>query len=282
MKKKYSLFWSAAAFTGCLIFCPLTSYADINGNEAELLSIINSTREYNGVMYQVDQQYRDAARAYLDDPSIDCTDEQKQKAINQMFGSIQQGIDEGYLVPVGGGSAQKAGNAASDAGAAGDAAQADTAQAGTPQAGAAQSDTSQANTSQESTAQAGAVPAGAGDMQAGAGNAPAESEGDAAAAGMSASGEAAGSTDAAQIVTESESVPQETEPSPIVLALEQAMNTPQETSKAMAAGSLLPEVVYPSRLINVFAIGAAAAAVFAAAASFYMGLFHHHHSRRQK
>lgn len=71
----------------------------LNANEQELMGIISGTYTYNGVTYRVKPQYVQVARGYLMQDNIDCTDEQKQKAINQMYSSIQQGIDEGYLEP---------------------------------------------------------------------------------------------------------------------------------------------------------------------------------------
>ena len=299
--------WFLTAIAAVSFLYPISAYADINGNEAELLSIINSTREYNGVMYQVKQQYRDAARAYLDDPSIDCTDEQKQKAINQMFGSIQQGIDEGYLVAVGGGASKETAGS-TDGAAKNTPAETAKAQAKTEAATKGQADSAASGTqaaAKNNTAD-GAAAAGVGadrDRADTTGIEKAGTDAGSTAAGADSTGtgvngagtdiDSTGTGDTGtngtgagqQGTAESspgEKDPKETEASPIVLALEQAMNAPQETSSAMASGSLLPEVIYPSRFINLFAVGAAAAAVLAAAASFYFGLFHHHRSKRKK
>ena len=71
----------------------------LNANEQELMSIIRGTYTYKGVTYRVKSQYIQVAQDYLMQDNIDCTDEQKQKALNTMYSSIQQGIDEGYLEP---------------------------------------------------------------------------------------------------------------------------------------------------------------------------------------
>lgn len=71
----------------------------LNANEQELMSIIRGTYTYKGVTYRVKSMYIQAAQDYLMQDNIDCTDEQKQKALNTMYSSIQQGIDEGYLEP---------------------------------------------------------------------------------------------------------------------------------------------------------------------------------------
>ena len=263
---------------------PLPAFADINGNEAELLAIINSTREYNGVLYQVAQNYRDAARAYLDDPTVDCTDEQKQKAINQMFGSIQQGIDEGYLIAVGGGAASgETSGGSSDVKADITAQAAENVPGGAPDNGAAGVPAETAADHAAGATSAASQPEPAGNPDAG-GAAAAVGATDAADSTAANAEQVSGSTAAenAGELAQAETAPQETEPSPIVLALEQAMNAPQEVSAAMEPGSLLPEVIYPSQFVSVFALAAVAAALIAAAASFYFGLFHHHHKKRQK
>lgn len=239
---------------GSLFVSGVDAYAAINGNEAELLAIINSTREYNGVLYQVAPEYRQSARAYLDDPSIDCTDEQKQKAINQMFGSIQQGIDEGYLIPVGG--AASGGNSGSSS------------NVSETEAPAAPNPTATADNTG-----GGAAAAGTGEAAQAAPNPTAQA---------AESPETAGGQEAAvtETVPETEPVTEaETEPSPIVLALEAAMNAPQEDSAAMEAGSLLPEAVYPARAMQTVSIVSLVGAAAGAGLSLFFGLFHHRHKK---
>lgn len=77
----------------------------INGNEAEIISIINGTFEYDGQTYVASPEYIAQAEAYLDQDDVDCTDEQKSKAISQIYGSVKEGVEEGYLIPAGGGNA---------------------------------------------------------------------------------------------------------------------------------------------------------------------------------
>lgn len=92
----------AAGGLCCLLILGEPAYAgSLNANEQELMSIIRGTYTYHGVTYQVKDEYIQMAADYLAQDSIDTTDEQKQKAINKMYSSIQQGIDEGYLEPVG-------------------------------------------------------------------------------------------------------------------------------------------------------------------------------------
>ena len=80
---------------------PLTAFAgSINGNEQELLNVISGTETYNGQTYRMKEEYIIQARAYFLQDDVDVTDEQKQKAIDTMYANIQQGIEEGYLIPV--------------------------------------------------------------------------------------------------------------------------------------------------------------------------------------
>ncbi len=80
---------------------PLTAFAgSINGNEQELLNVISGTETYNGRTYRMKEEYIIQARAYFLQDDVDVTDEQKQKAIDTMYANIEQGIEEGYLIPV--------------------------------------------------------------------------------------------------------------------------------------------------------------------------------------
>lgn len=72
----------------------------LNANEQELMAIIRGTYTYKGVTYRVKAEYIRVAEDYLLQDDVDCTDEQKQKALDTMYSSIQQGIDEGYLEAV--------------------------------------------------------------------------------------------------------------------------------------------------------------------------------------
>lgn len=100
MKYTIACTWIAAVISLTVLNVGEPAYAgSLNANEQELMGIISGTYTYNGVTYRVKPQYVQVARNYLMQDNIDCTDEQKQKAINQMYSSIQQGIDEGYLEP---------------------------------------------------------------------------------------------------------------------------------------------------------------------------------------
>lgn len=79
----------------------------INGNESEIISVINGTFQYNGQTYVASQEYINQAVAYLDSDGVDCTDTQKAKALSQIYGSVADGVAEGYLVPAGGGNANQ-------------------------------------------------------------------------------------------------------------------------------------------------------------------------------
>ena len=130
MKIQYRLI-----LAGMLLLMPaqtLTVYAgSLNGNEQELLGVISGTETYNGQTYRVKEEYIAQARAYFLQDDVDITDEQKQEALQTMYGSIAQGVAEGYLEPVGGsgtayeggsgsGSAQNGGEEAEKGGAEGE------------------------------------------------------------------------------------------------------------------------------------------------------------------
>lgn len=100
MKHTHICAWIAVSALLAVINTGEPAYAgSLNANEQELMSIIRGTYTYKGVTYRVKSQYIQVAQDYLMQDNIDCTDEQKQKALNTMYSSIQQGIDEGYLEP---------------------------------------------------------------------------------------------------------------------------------------------------------------------------------------
>ncbi|MDO4265188.1 MAG: hypothetical protein Q4C63_01805 [Eubacteriales bacterium] len=255
------------AFAASLVFAA-PAYGSINGNEAELLAIIGSTREYNGVLYQVDPEYQRAARAYLDDPSIDCTDEQKAKAINRMFGSIQQGIDEGYLIPVGQSAASgTTSGSSSDIEETANSAEAPAAEKHTEtgQPAAAESGTKAADRAEKSGGTAKETPEGAGRTE----------TGEAAQTG----GETQ-ETEERFVEEPQTEVPAEREVSPIVLALEEAMYEAPELSERMGEGSLIPAAIYPAEAAKYIALAGALLTVVCAGLSAAFGLFRHHRKKR--
>lgn len=247
----------------------LCAYAAINANEAELLAIIDSQREYNGVLYQVSPDYRASARAYLDDPSVDVTAEQKQEAINQMFSSIQQGINDGYLIPV-----YQEAAAVDPAAAAGN--------LGSVIEGI------------ESSAQLSAQDA-AGQVQSAAAATAPETEPEITVAETTESQTEPAETEASETETEAasetetatetvaETVPVETEPSPIVLALEAAMSMDtHEVNEEPEYEELIPAYEYPEHVM----LGAVGLGAFLCIAGIGIsagtGLFSHHHRRKRR
>lgn len=96
--KKLKVFVGSIFF---LLFMREPAYAgSLNAREQELIAIIKGTYTYQGVTYRVKDTYIQVAIDYLLQDDIDVTEEQKQKALNKMYSSIQQGIDEGYLEAV--------------------------------------------------------------------------------------------------------------------------------------------------------------------------------------
>ena len=81
-----------------------TAFAgSLNANEEELMAIARGTFTYDGVTYRAKESYINEGYYYLIRDDVDVTAEQKQSAIAQVYASVKQGIDEGYLYPVSGG-----------------------------------------------------------------------------------------------------------------------------------------------------------------------------------
>ena len=74
---------------------------DINGNEQEIVSVINSQFEKDGIIYRVKQEYIDSAMNYLRQDDIDLMPEDVQMVIGEIYANVQTGVESGYLVEVG-------------------------------------------------------------------------------------------------------------------------------------------------------------------------------------
>lgn len=96
---------SIAAVLMVLVFMvPWTVMAgNINGPEAGLISQASGTFTYEGKSYVATADALGQLRAYLSQDGIDLTPEQAAKAASMMYGNIENGVIEGYLIPVGGG-----------------------------------------------------------------------------------------------------------------------------------------------------------------------------------
>lgn len=94
-----------------------TVYAgSINSNEQEVLNAAGQTYEYNGTKYQLAEAYISQLRDYMMADDIDLTVEQKNKALASVNSYIEQGVQGGYLVPLGGQSDTGSGNNSTDTG----------------------------------------------------------------------------------------------------------------------------------------------------------------------
>lgn len=86
-------------FAAFHIVNPLTIvYAgQINSDEASIVSAASGTFTYNGETYRAQPAYIQALKDYLADDDVDLNADQASSAISQMYDSIQQGVEDGYL-----------------------------------------------------------------------------------------------------------------------------------------------------------------------------------------
>lgn len=73
----------------------------INSNEAGVISAASGTFTYDGKTYRAGSAYINQLVAYLSGDDVDLTAEQASEAINMMYGSVAQGVEDGYLYEVG-------------------------------------------------------------------------------------------------------------------------------------------------------------------------------------
>ena len=88
-----------------IVLMPAAVFAgNINGPEAGLISQASGTFSYNGKSYVATSGALGQLRAYLSQDGIDLTADQASRASSMMYANIKNGVNQGYLVPVGGGS----------------------------------------------------------------------------------------------------------------------------------------------------------------------------------
>jgi len=97
----------ALTFTGVLLLGTMAmsvqARADINEHEQNLISFASAIHEYNGKQYKATDAALSKLRSYLDQSDQNLTADQVSDAKNQFYSKIPQGIEEGYMVQVGGG-----------------------------------------------------------------------------------------------------------------------------------------------------------------------------------
>ena len=70
---------------------------DINGEEARVIAAASGTFYYNNEAYAARPEYISQLTGYLAQDDVDLSASQADAAISQMYGSIAQGVSEGYL-----------------------------------------------------------------------------------------------------------------------------------------------------------------------------------------
>lgn len=73
---------------------------DINSSEAGLIAAASGTFTYDGKTYRAGSAYVNSLTSYLSSDDVDLSAEQCQKAMSQMYASVAEGIERGYLYEV--------------------------------------------------------------------------------------------------------------------------------------------------------------------------------------
>ncbi len=111
--KLKSLLIIVIAVLSCVMIPGKVVFAgDINSDEAGLIAAASGTFSYDGKTYRAGSAYINSLTSYLSGDDVDLTAEQCQSAMAQMYGSVAEGIERGYLYEVGGDSStdKKAGS----------------------------------------------------------------------------------------------------------------------------------------------------------------------------
>lgn len=93
-------FWPVLGLLCIMMTFP--AYAgDINGNEQEIVGVINSQFEKDGIIYRVKQEYINSALNYLRQDDIDLGPDDVQLVIGEIYANVQTGVESGYLEEAG-------------------------------------------------------------------------------------------------------------------------------------------------------------------------------------
>lgn len=94
--------WVPAFFViGVLLSGSKAVAGSINANEAGVIAAANGTFQYDGKTYKAGTNYINSLESYLMQDDVDLTAEQASSALDKMYASVQQGVEEGYLYEVG-------------------------------------------------------------------------------------------------------------------------------------------------------------------------------------
>ena len=100
---RIGIFALIAAVMISVLFIPSCVFAgNINSHEADLIAQASGTFEYEGKTYVVNDAALRELRSYLSDDGVDLTADQAASAAAKMYGNVEAGVRDGYLVPVGG------------------------------------------------------------------------------------------------------------------------------------------------------------------------------------
>ena len=89
------------AFVFCCLLPASTVYAGtLNEYEKQVVSEAKKSYVYQGKEYHLSESALGQLTAYLSQDEVDLTAEQRDQVIQSAYGSIEQGVLEGYLIPL--------------------------------------------------------------------------------------------------------------------------------------------------------------------------------------
>lgn len=72
----------------------------LNANEQAVINVAKGQFEVDGKMYMAESSYVNQLVSYLSSDEIDLTEDQMEEAIAQMYANVEEGVTQGYLLPV--------------------------------------------------------------------------------------------------------------------------------------------------------------------------------------
>lgn len=72
----------------------------LNANEQAVISAAKGRFEVDGKQYKADSTYINQLISYLSSDGVDLTSDQKAEAISTMYANVEEGVKQGYLLPI--------------------------------------------------------------------------------------------------------------------------------------------------------------------------------------
>ncbi len=100
MKASQRIFFVLISAISFILSSQMINAGSINSNEAGIVSAVSGAFELDGETYQAKSSYIAEVKSFLASDEVDLTEEQAQRLIGEIRGSVGDAIASGYLIPI--------------------------------------------------------------------------------------------------------------------------------------------------------------------------------------